>query len=477
MFGRPATCVPAPAFEVLEDRRHMSASVTGTTVLPTAWRIVVRYASDTPGVGVNASTIGNSDIRVDSPARTLPVALPAFSVTGRLWMEVLPQQDGSVLAVYEVPAREGAWDYADTAAYTIALNAGEVRDANGNQVGSGALRTYNLWFNTPRAAVTSRSVVGSHWQFVVEYSDNGPLNGTTIASAPLEVRGPGVVADAEVLYTIPDSASLVRVYYWARITQGAVSWLNRGSYSVVLLPNGVRDMAGNAVTSYVADTAPLVSTKPRVEVVSESRDDARWQVTVRFLDDVLMTPTGVSAGALNLRNGEARHDMTLTAPLQWNAIDGSLVGTYTIDRPGTGWDGWEVNSYGPAIRDSQGNEATGGHLISVEEAATTRPRATVVSSGLTAPNRWDVTLRLEGPSGVLIDRFARGGLQLRWVGVRFSPIIDSVEQVGGAYIVRAHVTRSINFLPGRYYVRLGVDTLQGLDGSRAPDVELARFDL
>src|SRR5262245_4454978 len=56
-------------FEALESRLQMSATVPTTTVLPTAWRLVVRYEAD---AGVDVATLGNNDIRVEAPARTVP---------------------------------------------------------------------------------------------------------------------------------------------------------------------------------------------------------------------------------------------------------------------------------------------------------------------------------------------------------------------------------------------------------------------
>src|SRR4051812_13526619 len=149
--GRGRACVPA-ALESLEPRTLMSitAGIDSTTITPAEWLIVVHYRSDVP---ISLSTIGNGDIRATAPARPNPYPQAAFSQVGRLWEQPRVQGDGSVVAVYSIAARGGAWDWADSAHYVVSMEANQVLDNADTAVSAGTLGEYNLWFTTPRAEI------------------------------------------------------------------------------------------------------------------------------------------------------------------------------------------------------------------------------------------------------------------------------------------------------------------------------------
>jgi hypothetical protein len=86
--------------------------------------------------GLPATTLDNSDILVTGPG--------SFSQAAQ-FISSTPSLGGAYrYATYRITAPGGAWDYHDDGAYTLTLNAAQVKDAANNAAASGAIGTFTV---------------------------------------------------------------------------------------------------------------------------------------------------------------------------------------------------------------------------------------------------------------------------------------------------------------------------------------------
>jgi hypothetical protein len=86
--------------------------------------------------GIPAANLDNSDITVTGPA--------GFSQAAQ-FISSTPSVGGAYrYATYRITAPGGAWDYHDDGAYTLTLNAAQVKDAANNAAASGAIGTFTV---------------------------------------------------------------------------------------------------------------------------------------------------------------------------------------------------------------------------------------------------------------------------------------------------------------------------------------------
>ncbi|HEX8520660.1 MAG TPA: Ig-like domain-containing protein [Tepidisphaeraceae bacterium] len=85
------------------------------------------------GSGVDASTFDNNDITVTGPS--------GFSANATFISADVAGNGATRVVTYRISAPGGTWNVADSGAYTISLNAGQVKDVAGNGIAAGAVRT------------------------------------------------------------------------------------------------------------------------------------------------------------------------------------------------------------------------------------------------------------------------------------------------------------------------------------------------
>ena len=102
--------------------------------------------------GINVATLDMADVLVtDSTGSTLPIT----SMTKSATTNGTPRT-----GTYQIGAPGGSWDLADNGTYTVALQAAQVSDINGNQAAARTLGTFtvNLETTPPQAALTAANV-------------------------------------------------------------------------------------------------------------------------------------------------------------------------------------------------------------------------------------------------------------------------------------------------------------------------------
>ncbi len=467
------------AFEALEPRQllSISATVIDTTVRPTEWLLVVRYQSD---AAVDLSTIGNGDIRVTASAN--PGGAPPFSYEqpGTLWMQPIPQQDGSVLAVYRVGANGGAWDYSDNAWYRIRMNPNEVRDTSGSYAPEKIIGQNFLWFTNPKAEITQAVVGGSGWQVTVLYSDDNGIDESSLASGNIEVRKGAFTAIGTFNYKLAVAGG-IKAYYTLKIAQVSASWLNNGSYDVWMRSAQVFDTAGYSLPAFKLGTYSYSTSNPGAQLVSQNMTASAWTVTVRYSDDA-----GINVSSIG--NGDIRAKLNSSSFLPSTLVgsptvdtDGTVLATYQILGSFSAAGGvYDLTMTGTQVYDTAGNSVTGGEFIRKENTARGLPSGTTLSNTRVNANTWDVTVRFTDDVSLLAASIATGSVNVTTTrGFYAMPIlVSATQESSGSWTATYRMTTTASsFAPGRYYLRTQNLGVFDNAGHGSPDMELLAFTL
>jgi hypothetical protein len=476
--------------ELLEPRQHLSvtATVDSMTVLPTEWLIAMHYRSDTQ---IDLSSLGSGDIVATSPAKTTPIAMPAYSELGRPWQPPQVQQDGSVVQVYTVLARQQAWDWADNGTYHIDVQANEVRDTSGAGAPAGTAASYWLWFTTPRAEISLSLAAGSGWQYAVTYSDDVALDVSTIGTGNTELYGPnGLIASGTFQHLSDLGHGQFKAYYTAKIAQISASYLNTGTYDIVTRGAQVFDTSGHSVPAFGLGQYWYWSDAPAAQLVSSVVNGANsWTVKMRY-----SSPYGIDTSSIGHLAGDVRAlqlgqpstpqlGTIFGAPVV--AADGSVMATYTILAPSGGWlpyDGsYSLNFFGTGhVADQHGHNITGGYIIQMPDWSLSSPTANVQSNTRVNASAWDVTVRITDDVSlnywsVLNDAVMEVS---SLSGFHAMLSMQSYVQQGGAWVVtyRLH-SESGPLAAGHYYLRNVPQGVWDNAGHSMPSQELLAFDL
>ncbi len=341
------------AFEQMEDRRMLAAAAyAGTTVHQTDWTIVVRY-TDTDGI--NTATLGNNDIRVTGPG--------GYNQLGVLqsFTRDFAGNDTSIRAVYKVPAQGTAWDYSDNGQYTLATVAGGVTDSGGEQVPATNLRTFGLWFSTPKAEVVSAITTGDQFVVRLRYSDNTGIDGATIGFGEVGLTR---VSDNTTQWVrsqefVQNSDGSWTATYRVPAIGGVWDWSDNGHYTLKMNGNQVRDLDGpsHAIPAQTLRTYSLWWSNPKVEYVSTAMTSTDWVVNVRYTDPQGINLASIGAGDVKVSNGSITIQGTpVGTPVQESST--SVVVKYRI------WDGfgfgaadngaWRLSTNANAVTDGAG---------------------------------------------------------------------------------------------------------------------------
>ncbi len=237
---------------------------------------------------------------------------------------------------------------------------------------------YSMDTTAPTAVATTTNVNAAGlglgtYAFAVTYTDNALLNPATLGSANVVVTGPnGFEAPATYVAaaapTVGPGGYQSTVVTYQVVVTGQFAVGADGTYTVSVVPNQVKDMAGNAVaggaigtftTDFSGPTASLTGTLPAVAPGANT-----YAFAVTYAD-----PSGVDATTLN--NAEVQ----VTGPAgyaQFAAItntaanaDGSLTVTYQVAGPAGGTFAagtYAVGVAGGVISDLAGNTIAAASL-------------------------------------------------------------------------------------------------------------------
>ncbi|MFZ4575893.1 MAG: galactose oxidase-like domain-containing protein, partial [Phycisphaerales bacterium] len=202
--------------------------------------------------GISWGSVSNGDVEFIGPR---------YSSEGTLRTRTtLP--GGQLLATYRFPARDGYWDWTDNGAYSLRVRANQVWDLQGYTVAPLALRTYNLYFQTPHAAVISTTVAAGSTNMLIAIAyraNNRYMNWNSLSSGDVELSGPGGYVGASTLVSRTYSASnnTYTVVYRIPARNGTWDPTDNGTYMLRFRPNEVLDALGYPVPALTIQTYGL----------------------------------------------------------------------------------------------------------------------------------------------------------------------------------------------------------------------------
>jgi len=134
--------------------------------------------------------------------------------------------------------------------YTITFQPNQVRDINGNFIpGNTALSLDTFAPSAVENAAGITSEIGPTYTFTVTFADNVAVDVSTLDSSDIRVTGPNGYDRAATLLGIDTNSDGTPRIASYQISSSYTSWdgAENGTYTVVVQPNQVRDVNGNAV--------------------------------------------------------------------------------------------------------------------------------------------------------------------------------------------------------------------------------------
>ncbi|HEY9621428.1 MAG TPA: GDSL-type esterase/lipase family protein [Crinalium sp.] len=187
---------PTPTDGILPTATLSFSQVTAGTK---ATSFTVTYSDN---VAINTASIDSSDILV--------TGVNGFSQTASLIAVDNLSNGATRTATYQIAAPGGSWNATDSGAYTITLQANQVKDTNGNFAASSALGTFNV--NIFAGGVSNSPINGSNTTEAIDYSalssgillnlNKGPIFGS-LASPKIMPLGDSITAGEHTTNPVP----------------------------------------------------------------------------------------------------------------------------------------------------------------------------------------------------------------------------------------------------------------------------------
>ena len=241
--------------------------------------------------------------------------------------------------------------------------------------------------------VNATAIGRTSYTFTVTYTDDVGLNAATLGSGNVLVTGPnGVVASA-----LSESAGTATVgaggyqstvvTYTVTAPNGGWAAGQDGTYSVSVLPNQVKDKAGNAVAAGVVGTFAVDLTPPTASISAANLPAVNPTSPTYTFGVTYADASGIDASTLT--NGQVQ----VTGPngyAQYGTIgtetgnaDGSLTVTYTVAAPNGGTWGAAAGTYAIAVSGGVISDLAGNTLVGTALASFAAGGATAATGSVT----------------------------------------------------------------------------------------------
>ena len=349
----------------------------------TQFTVTVTYADS--GAGIDTATFGSANINVTGPDEAR-LAVLGFAASGNV-------------VTYTVAAPGGSWDPLDAGRYTVAIEAGSVRDVAGNGVAANAAAgTVDVVYSTAPA-------VGGLWL----ETDNGPSASdfvTNVAAQTIHATLARPLAEGEIVQGSLDNGNSWTVIT-GKASGTALAWDGvtlSGTDTIVIKVTDGNGLDGAAASrGYRVDTAVPVQTVLSAALQDDSGASAADFVTAVALQDLEGTLDAPLAA-------DEFVEVSLDNGANWTVASAS----------GTGWslDGLTLSGSGTLqvrVSDQAGNHGTPwSHAYLLD---TTAPTAAVASGQLPAPAGAHFTVTVTyADSGAGVDTATFGTGNIRVTG-------------------------------------------------------------
>lgn len=196
----------------------------------------IKFTDDS---AVDTSTLGTGDVVVTGPNNLTQIA--AF-------LNVDQAPSGSIrTATYQVTRPTGPLA---PGLYAITFQPNQVRDISGNFIpGNTALTLDTFAPSAVENATGITSEIGPTYTFTVTFADNVAVDVSTLDSSDIRVTGPNGYDRAATFLSIDTNSDGTPRIASYQISSSYTSWdgAENGTYTIVVQPNQVRDVNGNAV--------------------------------------------------------------------------------------------------------------------------------------------------------------------------------------------------------------------------------------
>ncbi|HYE63604.1 MAG TPA: hypothetical protein VD997_16555 [Phycisphaerales bacterium] len=400
-----------------------SAYTTATKLV-----VVMRYFSDS---AIDVSTLGDDDLRLTGPWD--------YSVHGDL-VQVLPQSNGEVLAVYHFAPNSdnGQWDFrVSNGRYDLFLEPGSISEVGGDGVRDGFVRYFGMYFQNPvvtwvnepfvstgTAAAGTTFIELDSLKFTLRYATPYERNNRSNALV-LKVKGPdGQELDSYKDYWTGPYRGFVRstqddILFEFVPPGGGWDYTDNGTYTVEVY---LAPVEGNPVLQLITTRQlEVTASAPRARVVSTTVGYDSLVATVRYdgLGGISVASLGdndIGVVLANTYNSSfpfnyffyLRGSTLVGSPIVES--DGSVVATYRIAHvdPFTGvrgpWDRtWNLSSVyvqPGQVTDTQGRVVGTTRLANIV-IAPPPPVVNTVGTLSVARNAWVVEVALNNIGGLV----------------------------------------------------------------------------
>ncbi len=350
-------------------------NITVANSMPGTNSFTITYTST--GAPLNPATYGPNNVSVTNGGTTLMV------------ISVIPAGNA---VTYTVQAPGGMWTNPPQGQYTIALNGNSVFDTAGNAV----LANPTLGFFTvdayrptpmltsPPATINTNYTGPQSNTFSITYSDIG----LGVDPSTFGVGNVTVTNGATSLTINTAMVSGNTVTYTALAPGGNWSTAPMGTYTIGIVANSVKDLAGNGIAAnpnfafFLVDlnrpTATLTTPPMNINIANSAAGSNSFTITYMDVGSG-MNPASYAAGNVTVSNGGT------TLAVSNVTVVGNAV-TYTVMPPGGNWANVPGGTYtvmlnGNSVFDMAGNAVAANPNLATFTVDVTAPSVVVSPTG------------------------------------------------------------------------------------------------
>lgn len=358
------------------------ANITVANATPGTNSFVITYT--TLGAPLNPASYGSNDVTITNE-------------DGVTTLTVISVANSSNAVTYVIQAPGGMWTNMPQGLYRIALNANSVFDITGNAVAANPTIGFftvdafrpTATMPTPPPNITASYAGPQSNTFTINYADVGlGVDSTTLGTSNITVTNGATTLTVATAMVGTPVAGVYPVTYTVLAPGGNWATAPTGTYTVSIVGNNVKDLAGNGISAnnnfafFIVDlTRPTaVLTTPPVNINAANATPAPKTFTITYSD----TGTGMNPATFIPANVTVTSG-AITIPVTLASASGNVV-TYTMTPPGAWGTGTAPNgTYNIALNASAADFA-GNTVLAVASLATftvdvTAPTVAVTPTG------------------------------------------------------------------------------------------------
>jgi hypothetical protein len=380
----------------------------------TSQTFTVTWTDDTQ---VDVATLGAGDVVVTGPG--------GYSQAAALVSTTVSADRTTVAAVYTVPAPAGAWSAAANGAYTVAVAAGQVKDAAGNAAAAAPIGGFavNIAAGAPTATLAAVAAITSPLvpaTLTVTYAvpGGGSIDVATLGDGDLLVAGPGGAEMPVTLVSVSPAGNgspRTAVY---RLAPPAGGWTfdSNGTYSVAVQDNEVASVAGGLIGHAVLGTFAVNVTVPKAVATAPEINGpttAGELITVRYTAVGGVSAASIDANDIKVQGpgytASAATGLSVVSVAGQGTAASPLVAVYRAPAPAGGFTSAQNAAYDIVLNANQvkatdGTAANAGIIGSFNVAFDVEgPVGALITSNIYRPNanaKQAVTVIYSDPSGI-----------------------------------------------------------------------------